>query len=274
MILDFKKDRESRVHPALLKYIMSEEPSAEKATETASSVFDTAIESGMSSLKMSEAVSTLKVPEAESAAEGGEYTESANAKKSVSDILAADSSDESLRRYKESLLGAAAAGDLGNTSDPRRVIVTEFRIIFEEGRYIRRGVQLDPSALLRNLSCHNKIHRTDMVFNLDTPEGLANLKKTGVTIKEGAKYRYKISFRVQHDIVAGIKFVNKVKTSLLTDKEELMIGSYPPASTPHVFEFPRFDFIEAPSGMMYRGSYTVKNQFISSDKVHSGQGKL
>ena len=86
-----------------------------------------------------------------------------------------------------------------------------------------------------------------MVFNLDTPEGLANLKKTGVTIKEGAKYRYKISFRVQHDIVPGIKFVNKVKTSLLTDKEELMIGSYPPASLPHVFEFPRFDFIEANS---------------------------
>ena len=43
-----------------------------------------------------------------------EYTESANAKKSVSEILAADSSDESLRRYKEQLLGSAAlSGNLG-----------------------------------------------------------------------------------------------------------------------------------------------------------------
>lgn len=121
------------------------------------------------------------------------------------------------------------------------------------------------------------------MFNLDTPEGLALLKKTGVTIKEAAKFKYKISFRVQHDIVAGIKFVNKVcleiahplmihnalspptpspllfllllitrnnprqvKTTLMTDKEELVIGSYPPSSTPHVFEFPRFDYVSQP----------------------------
>jgi hypothetical protein len=41
---------------------------------------------------------------------GGEYKTSENAKKGVADILAADSEDESLRKYKESLLGAAAAG--------------------------------------------------------------------------------------------------------------------------------------------------------------------
>lgn len=41
-----------------------------------------------------------------------EYKTSENAKKGVADILAADSEDESLRKYKESLLGAAAAGYL------------------------------------------------------------------------------------------------------------------------------------------------------------------
>lgn len=35
-------------------------------------------------------------------------------------------------QYKESLLGAAAHGDLGNTDDPRRIIVTEFRVVFED----------------------------------------------------------------------------------------------------------------------------------------------
>lgn len=39
-----------------------------------------------------------------------EYKTSENAKKGVADILAADSEDESLRKYKESLLGAAASG--------------------------------------------------------------------------------------------------------------------------------------------------------------------
>ena len=52
---------------------------------------------------------------------------------------------------------------------------------------------------------------------------------------------------------------------MFTDKEELTIGSYPPSVAPHVFEFPRFEYSEAPSGMMYRGTYTVKNQFIDSD---------
>jgi hypothetical protein len=47
---------------------------------------------------------------AETEANAGEYKTSENAKKGVADILAADSEDESLRKYKESLLGAAAAG--------------------------------------------------------------------------------------------------------------------------------------------------------------------
>ena len=34
----------------------------------------------------------------------------------VADIMSADSEDESLRKYKESLLGAAATGDLGDAS--------------------------------------------------------------------------------------------------------------------------------------------------------------
>ena len=50
----------------------------------------------------------------------------------VADIMAADARDDSLRKYKELLLGAAAQGDLGDTSDPRKLVVTEFRVIFED----------------------------------------------------------------------------------------------------------------------------------------------
>ena len=171
------------------------------------------------------------------------YKESTVAKKSLNDILDHDNEDESLRKYKESLLGAAASGGAtGDASDPRRFYVTELRIMF------------DPSE-----------GQQDLVFELETPEKIAQLKKNGVTMKEGAKFKYKITFKVQHDIVAGMKFKNKVKKLMFSEKEELVIGSYPPAAEPHVFEFPRFNYSEAPSGMMYRGTYTVVNSFVDSD---------
>ena len=83
-----------------------------------------------------------------------DYKVSDKAAKNVAEILAADSADESLRKYKESLLGTAAHGDLGNPDDPRKLIVTEFRVVF------------DPAE-----------NRPDIVFNLDTPEGLAQLQE-------------------------------------------------------------------------------------------------
>ena len=109
--------------------------------------------------------------------------------------------------------------------------------------------------------------RPDITFALDTPAGIENFKTTGISIKEGCKYKLKISFRVQHEIVAGLKFENKVKTTLASEKDDLVIGSYPPAVEPHFFEFPRFEYMDAPSGMMYRGTYTIRNQFSDSDGV-------
>ena len=50
--------------------------------------------------------------------------------KNLDDIVAADCEDESLQRYKQALLGAALQGDRGDTSDPRRLIITEFRVLF------------------------------------------------------------------------------------------------------------------------------------------------
>lgn len=155
-----------------------------------------------------------------------------------------DAEDESLRKYKESLLGAAAHGDLGNTNDPRRLIVEEFRVVF-----------------------HPEDNQQDIVHNLSTLEGLQKLAAEGITMREGSKFKFHITFRVQHEIIAGIKFINKVKTTLLTDKEELVIGSYPPASEPHRFEFPRYEYSEAPKGLMMRGKYRVSNQFVDSDKI-------
>ena len=164
--------------------------------------------------------------------------------KNVSDIMAMDTEDESLRKYKESLLGSAVHGDLGDTSDPRKLIVEEFRVVFAP-----------------------EDNQEDIVHTLSTPEGVAKLAAEGLTMKEGSKFKFKISFRVQHEIIAGIKFVNKVKATFATEQEELVIGSYPPSSEPHTFVFPKWDYSEAPKGMMMRGKYRVSNQFVDSDKV-------
>ncbi|CAE7625468.1 rdiA, partial [Symbiodinium microadriaticum] len=148
-------------------------------------------------------------------------------------------------KYKESLLGAAAHGDLGDPNDPRRIIVTEFRVKFEESE-----------------------GHDDIVYNLDTEEGLARLRTNGISIKEAVKYKFVISFRVQHEICAGLKYYQTLKKAIFSDNDEIMIGSYPPASVSHVFEFPRNYYNEAPKGMMYRGRYHAKNCFVDSDGVN------
>lgn len=126
--------------------------------------------------------------------------------------------------HTQSLLGSAAKGDLGaDLTDPRKLIVTEFTVAFSPEE-----------------------NRPDIVHNLDSPEGLARLNTEGIKIKEGSKYKFRISFRVQHEIIAGIRFIQRVSTKLMSDEDSLMIGSYPPSSQPFEFQFPKFGFNDAP----------------------------
>ena len=175
-----------------------------------------------------EVVSVFQVPKA--------------AASTIEEILAKDTEDESLRKYKESLLGTAINGNIGDKSDPRRVIVDEFIVMFAPEE-----------------------QRSNLVYRLDNAEGIEEMNKNGITLKENVKYKFIIKFRVQHDILHGLKFVNTVSRMLLSDTDELMIGSYPPSTNVHVFEFPRFDYETAPSGMMYRGKYNCKSTFIDQD---------
>lgn len=50
------------------------------------------------------------------------------------------------------------------------------------------------------------------------------------------------------------------------DKQETMIGSFAPQKTPYTMTFPRNGWEEAPSGMLARGDYKAKSQFIDDDK--------
>lgn len=55
--------------------------------------------------------------------------------------------------------------------------------------------------------------REDVSIDLSTPEALANLKNQVVTIKEGSEYRLKVIFKIQHDVVSGLKYLHVVKRS-------------------------------------------------------------
>ncbi|KAG3119650.1 hypothetical protein PI124_g2279 [Phytophthora idaei] len=170
------------------------------------------------------------------------YRMSTQAIKSVDELLAKDAEDESLKRYKEQLLGSAAHGDRGDANDTRRVVVEKFKVEFEDGR-------------------------EDIVYNLDTLEGVEHMRTTPFVMAEGSRYRFVIYFRVNQAIVSGLRFRNKVKKTVLSTNDEIVLGSYAPRSDNYVFVFPRHEWMEAPSGLFYRGKYMGRFIFDDDDRI-------
>lgn len=102
----------------------------------------------------------------------------------------------------------------------------------------------------------------DFVTDLSSEESISELKKTGVQIKEGSQYKFRISFRVQHEILDCLVYtVSLSKMGVNMEKDEEVLGSYGPRSDPHVVEYPKFDWYEAPKGFMYRATYTAHCKF-------------
>eukprot|EP01116_Phalansterium_solitarium_P015475 TRINITY_DN3424_c0_g1_i1.p1 TRINITY_DN3424_c0_g1~~TRINITY_DN3424_c0_g1_i1.p1 ORF type:complete len:171 (+),score=16.46 TRINITY_DN3424_c0_g1_i1:87-599(+) len=104
----------------------------------------------------------------------------------VEHLATLDSNDESLRKYKESLLGQAMTEKFAPADDPRRVVITEFRIICE-GR---------PGG--------------DIAYPLADKAAVDAMKETPFVLKEGCNYKFAVLFRVQHEIVSGLKYVMTV----------------------------------------------------------------
>jgi len=165
-------------------------------------------------------------------------------KVTVNELLNLDQSDESLQKYKQSL-------GLGNATyspkdDPRRVVIERMTVTCE-GR---------PGGEIK--------------YELETPEATSKLKDTPFILKEGCNYRITVIFRVQHEICSGLKYGNTVsRKGFKVAKDETMIGSFAPQKEPYTMIIPRHGWEEAPSGMLARGSYKAKSQFIDDDKhVH------
>jgi len=163
----------------------------------------------------------------------------------INDLLGMDKEDESLRKYKESLLGQASKDVYAPKDDPRRVVITELKVTCD-GR---------PGG--------------EIIYNLEKKEALEKLKESPFTLKEECQYKITVTFRVQHEIVSGLKYSNVVSRLAIKAKDETMIGSFAPQKDTYHVTFPRNGWEQAPKGMMARGKYKAKTQFIDDDKqVH------
>jgi Rho GDP-dissociation inhibitor len=111
-----------------------------------------------------------------------------------------DQNDESLRKWKESL-GLGTGKDISDPSDPRKCIILSL------------GLEVEG--------------RPDIIIDLKAPGAVEALKKKPFTIKEGAQFRMKAQFKVQHEILAGLKYLQKVSRMGISNKmQEMMVSGY------------------------------------------------
>ncbi|KAF3800894.1 Rho GDP-dissociation inhibitor [Colletotrichum gloeosporioides] len=153
---------------------------------------------------------------------------------------ATDQNDESLQRYKESL-GLGGGKDLSDPNDPRVCIILSLTME-SPGR--------DP-----------------VTIDLSAPGSEASLKDKPFKIKEGAKFTMVATFKVQHEILSGLQYVQVVKRKgIKVSKDSEMLGSYAPNTDKQTTYTKRFQEEDAPSGMLARGHYNAISSFVDDDK--------
>ncbi|KAM3338496.1 rho GDP-dissociation inhibitor 1 [Capsicum galapagoense] len=144
-----------------------------------------------------------------------------------------DKDDESLRRWKEQLLGSVDINAVGESLDP------EVKILSLEIK--------SPG-------------RANLV--LPIPED-GKPKSPWFVLKEGSKYSLKFTFQVNNNIVTGLKYTNTVwKTGIKVDSMKEMIGAFSPQTEPYTHEMPEET---TPSGIFARGSYSARTKFLDDD---------
>lgn len=144
-----------------------------------------------------------------------------------------DKDDESLRRWKEQLLGSVDLNSVGET--------------------------LDPEVKILSLAIKSP-GRPDII--LPIPE---NRKPKGLwfTLKEDSRYSLKFTFQVSNNIVSGLRYTNTVwKSGLKVDSTKEMLGTFSPQAEPYTYEIPEDT---TPSGMFARGSYAARSKFVDDD---------
>ncbi|MFS7983783.1 putative Rho protein GDP-dissociation inhibitor [Helianthus anomalus] len=147
--------------------------------------------------------------------------------------LEKDKDDESLRKWKEQLLGNVDINDVGES--------------------------LEPEVKIISLSISSP-GRSDIVLAIPEdgkPKGL------WFTLKEGCRYSLRFKFQVGCNIVSGLKYTNNVwRTGVRVDRVKQMLGTFSPQQEAYTYEMPEET---TPSGYFARGSYSAKTKFVDDD---------
>jgi Rho GDP-dissociation inhibitor len=154
--------------------------------------------------------------------------------------LEKDKEDESLRRWKEQLLGsaslddaAAAAGGDGGFSEP-------------EVKVLRLGIAARGREEL------------ELPLPLTT-----NARGHTFSLKEGSHYQLKFVFTVKNNIVPGLTCINTVwKAGIVVDQTRSMLGTFAPQQQPYIHVMAQQ---VTPSGALARGPYSARTRFIDDD---------
>ncbi|XP_051905149.1 rho GDP-dissociation inhibitor 1-like [Hippocampus zosterae] len=160
------------------------------------------------------------------------------APKSLQEIQELDKDDESLRKYKEALLGSTSVSADPNTPN---IQVTRMTLVCATA----------PNAMV-----------------LDLQGDLENFKKNPFVLKEGVEYKIKINFKVNKEIVSGLRYIQQsFRKGIKVDMTVYMVGSYGPRPDQEHEYLTTLE--EAPKGVLARGTYVIKSKFIDDDKhVH------
>jgi len=164
-----------------------------------------------------------------------------SAPKTAEELAQLDAEDESLKRWKASL--GIVPGETGATaSGPKLTVLT---------------LELDSPTLPPGKK---------IIFQLSDTAKLADTKHHPIAIKEGVEYNVRITFKVNHSIISGVRYVQLVKRAgLKVDKMEQMLGSYGPNPSGDPYT-KNFEPDESPSGMIARsGSYNVRSRVVDDD---------
>jgi len=162
-------------------------------------------------------------------------------KQSLAEYENMDANDESLQRYKQSL-GLGGGKDLSDPNDKRVCII--------------KALTMDSPG------------RAPVTIDLSQPGSEATLKDRPFTIKEGSKFTMSVSFKVQHEVLSGLQYVQVVKRKgIRVSKDSEMLGSYAPNTEKQPLYTKKFTEEEAPSGMLTRGHYNALSSFVDDDKT-------
>lgn len=164
-----------------------------------------------------------------------------SAKKTLEEYKNLDAGDESLAKWKESLGLGADVLPLEYPGDRRKVVIQKIMLL----------VDTEPEPF---------------VFDLTNETTIKELASKRYKIKEKSNYKLHIQFKIQHEIITGIRYVQYIKKAgIAVDKIDDNIGSYAPNTKTKPFYEVELPESEAPSGFLARGNYSAISKFIDDD---------